>query len=159
MVDLDRCGGRSGSRIGSISLRIDEARLDVTIRGQKTQHQYTKKNPSGKIDTPREGEESIFDAFVYLRRSLNKFDSKLLRKLAALFLCYSPLIRPVRFVANKNLIHTLRSVLLNVSVPRADVYVKVGLTQSLHNTMDTNVLLNERSSVTSYTSKIPIAPR
>ena len=84
---------------------------------------------SGKnqIDTPREGEESLFDAFIYLCRSFDEFDSKLLRKLAALFLCYGPLIRPVRFVSNENLVHTLRSVLFNVSVPRADVYVRVGL--------------------------------
>jgi hypothetical protein len=49
--------------------------------------------------------------------------------------------------------------LLDVSVPRADVYVRVGLASESRKTMDTNVLLNERSSVTSYTSKIPIAPR
>lgn len=129
-----------------------DRRHGISIRREKTSGRI-------EIDTPREREESLFDAFVYLCRGLNEFDSKLLRKLATLFLCYSPFVRPVRFVANKNLVHTLRSMLLDVSVPRADVYVRVGLASESRKTMDTNVLLNERSSVTSYTSKIPIAPR
>ena len=61
----------------------------------------------GKMNTPRKGEERIFDALVNLCRSLDEFDMELFRELAALFLRNSPLVRPIRFVAYKNFVHAL----------------------------------------------------
>jgi len=84
--------------------------------------QYMKKTP-GEMgeDLPRESEESFFDTFVDLRRSLDELDSEFLGQLTALLLCDSSLIRPIRFVANKNLVNALRSMLFDVCVPSADV--------------------------------------
>ena len=83
------------------------------------------------FDTPCKREESLFNAFIDFRRSLNKLDSEFLCKLAALLLCNSPLICPVRLVTNKDLVHTLRRMLLDVSVPCADICVDVRLDKSV----------------------------
>ena len=86
LVNLDRCRCRRGRRIGSISLRIDEARLDVA-RPDTTASIYKEKQ-SRKIgvDAPCESKESLFNTYIYLRRGLNKLNSELICKLAALIL-------------------------------------------------------------------------
>ena len=98
-----------------------------------TQHRYKRRKKSERIeiDIPCEGEERLFNTYIYLRRGLNKLDSEFLRKLTALVLCYSPLIRPVRLVADENLVHSFRSMLLDVGVPRADVYASVRMIRDL----------------------------
>ena len=71
---------------------------------------------------PRKSEERFFDAFVDLCRRLDEFDIELSCELAALVLRNSPLVRPVAFVAYKNFVHALRSMLLDVRVPSTNVY-------------------------------------
>ena len=86
LVNLNRCGCRRGRCIGSISLRINEACLDVTRPDTIASIYEERKSRKIGVDAPCESEESVFNTFIYLRRSLNKFNSELLRKVAALIL-------------------------------------------------------------------------
>ena len=74
------------------------------------------------MDAPRKSEECLFDAFVDLCGRLDEFDPELFCELATLILRNSPLVRPVRFVAYKNLVHALRSMLLDIRVPGTNIY-------------------------------------
>ena len=70
---------------------------------------------------PRQGEESLFDPLIYLCRGFHEPNAEFISKLTTLLLCYSPLIRPVRLIANENLVDPFRGMLLNIVVPRSDV--------------------------------------
>lgn len=71
---------------------------------------------------PSKGKEGFLHALVDLRRRLHELDAEFVGELAALFLGHCLLVRPVRLVANEDLVHALRRVLLNVCMPRPDVY-------------------------------------
>ncbi len=127
LIDVGCAEGGALATSACESMRRALMSLDET-----TQRQYTRKRQERiELDTPCKGKESIFNSFVYLRRGFDKFDPEFFRKLTALIFCYSPLVRPVRLVANENLVHTLRSMLLDVSVPGANIYARVGLDQRL----------------------------
>ena len=63
------------------------------------------------------------------------------------------LVGPVALVADEDLVDTLAGMLLDVGVPCADVCAVSERSACL------GALLNDRSSVTSYTSRMPMAPR
>ena len=75
----------------------------------------------GKYDAPCKREERLLNTLVNLGRRLHKLDAELVRELAALLLRNGTLLRPVRLVADENLVHALGRMLLNVRVPCADV--------------------------------------
>ena len=75
----------------------------------------------GQHNAPGKCEERLLDALVDLRRGLHELDAKLVGKLAALLLGDRALVRPVRLVADEDLVHAVRGVLLDVRVPGADV--------------------------------------
>ena len=75
----------------------------------------------GKYDAPCKREERFLNTLVNLRRRLHKLDAELVRELAALLLRNGTLLRPVRLVADENLVHALGRMLLNVRVTCADV--------------------------------------
>jgi hypothetical protein len=72
-------------------------------------------------DVPCKSEEGLLNTLVDLGGSLHEFHAKLCRKLASLFLGDCSLVAPVTLVADEDLVHPLRGVLLNVRMPRADV--------------------------------------
>jgi hypothetical protein len=78
-----------------------------------------------EVGEPGKGKERLLDTLVDLRGGLHKLDAELGRKLAALLLRDSPLVGPVAFIADEDLVHTLRCVLLDVRVPRADICEEV----------------------------------
>ena len=71
---------------------------------------------------PCKREERLLDTLVDLRRGLHEFDAQFVRELPALLLRDSTLLGPVGFVADEDLVDTLRCVLLDVGVPCADVW-------------------------------------
>jgi hypothetical protein len=74
------------------------------------------------INAPSECKERLLDTLVHLSRGLHEPDAKLVGKLAALLLRHSALVRPVRLVADEDLVHAFRGVLLDVRVPCSDVW-------------------------------------
>ena len=70
---------------------------------------------------PCESEEGLLDALVDLCGRLHELDAELVGELAALLLRDGALLCPVGLVADEDLVHAFRRVLLNVRVPCADV--------------------------------------
>lgn len=75
----------------------------------------------GQQDAPGKCEERLLDALVDLCRGLHELDAELVGKLAALLFSHRALVRPVRLVANENLVYAFRGVLLDVRMPGADI--------------------------------------
>ncbi len=74
-----------------------------------------------QYDAPGKCEERLLDALVDFRRGLHELDAELVGELAALLLGHRALVRPVRLVADEDLVHAFRGVLFDVRVPGADV--------------------------------------
>jgi hypothetical protein len=79
------------------------------------------KKGRGAGEVPCKGEEGLLNALVDLGGSLHEFDAEFCCKLTSLFLSNCSLVAPVTLVADEDLVHPLRGVLLNVRMPRADV--------------------------------------
>ncbi len=67
-----------------------------------------------RCNVPRQSEECFFYALIYFCRRLHEFDAELVSKLPSLLFCDDFLVRPIRFVANEDLVNSFRSVLLDV---------------------------------------------
>ena len=98
------------------------------------------------VNRPCQCEKCLLDTLVYLCRSLHEFDAELVRELAALFLCNRPLVRPVRLVADEDLVDAFRGMLLDIRVPCADICLQ-SLGPKIGNVVDRNVLTIERTLV------------
>lgn len=130
--------------------------------------------------------KGLVDVDVALSRDFEEGNAELLSQGLALFGRDGALLLPVALVANQNLVDALCGVLLYVCEPGADIYLQcpVSIAQpeifllicgdhvlggliwarkrcskQATSRKAKDVLSNDRWSVTSYTSKIPIAPR
>jgi hypothetical protein len=136
----------------------------------RTRGRGERKRKTGSV--PSQREESLLNLDVALCRRLEEAETKLVRELLTLLLRDDLLVRPVALVSDEDLVDTFRGVLLDVRVPRPDVYaerrmsttVERGISEekvrqegAIRNEQD--ALLKLLSSVTSYTRRIPIAPR
>ena len=97
LADVDARGAR-----GFVLGRVDDALLDVG--GQAV--------------------EGLVDVDVALGRDLEEGNAQFVGKSLALLRGYYPLLLPVAFVADQNLVDALGGVLLDVGEPGADVYRK-----------------------------------
>lgn len=66
-------------------------------------------------------EECILDVDVVLGRDLQEWYSKVISEPLALLGGHSPLLFPVAFISDKDLVHALACMLLNVREPGTDV--------------------------------------
>ena len=140
-------------RTRSICLRINETSLDIP------KFVWLGNLKSIGNDAPSKREECLLDTLVNLRRCFHETDVKFIREFTALLFADCSLLHPIRFVTNKNLINTFWGMLLNVRVPGPNVWQflsvrLLGKSRGMH-----YELLKDRSSVTSYTKRMPIAPR
>ncbi len=74
------------------------------------------------MNIPREREESILDTIIVLCRRLHEANTKFIREFATLLFCNCTFIRPVRLIADQDLIDTFRSMLLDVCVPGSNIW-------------------------------------
>jgi hypothetical protein len=105
---------------------------------------------------PSKGEECFFDVDVGFCTGLDEWDSKFLGKCFPLFLRNDAFFRPVAFIANQNLMDSLCSMLFDILEPCANIWSQFSIPKIAG---AGGILLKDRSSVTSYTKRIPIAPR
>lgn len=113
------------------------------------------------LDIAREVEEGLFDIDVRLGRDFHEGDAKFIGEGLALLDGNSALLLPVALVADEDFVDAFGGVLLDVGEPRPDV-CSISLASKLllcllPSLID--VLLKLLSSVTSYTNKMPMAPR
>jgi len=108
-------------RTHSIGLRINETSLNIS----KSMWIDDSKNVGN--DAPCECEERLLDTLVNFRWRFHEANGKFIRELTALLLSNHSLIRPIRFVTNKDLINTFWGMLLNVWVPGPDVWWTLGV--------------------------------
>lgn len=73
------------------------------------------------LDVGREAEESLLDVLVRLGRDFEERNAQLVGECLALLCRHSPLLLPVAFVSNKDLVDAFRCVLFHVGEPGADV--------------------------------------
>jgi hypothetical protein len=109
--------------------------------------------PVSSLNPPSKSEEGLLHTLVSLGTGLKEAQAKLVGELPALLERDGALLVPVALVADKDLVDTRRRVLLDLGVPRADVCL------SALRCAARNPLLKLFSSVTSYTIRMPMAPR
>ena len=69
-------------------------------------------------------EKRLLDTLVHLCRSFHEqADAQLIGELARLLLCNSPLVRPVRLVADENLVDIFQDILVDIRMPCPDICV------------------------------------
>jgi hypothetical protein len=74
------------------------------------------------MDEPCQCEKRLLDTLVHLCRSLHEqVDAQLISELARLLLCNRPLVRPVRLVADEDLVDIFRDILVDIRVPCSDI--------------------------------------
>lgn len=110
------------------------------------------------LDFRGETVESFVDIDIILGWDFEKRDTKLISKPLTLFSWHCSFFFPVTFVADKDFVNTLACMLLDIWEPGPDV-LRINPDQHYLIMIDVgDLLLNERSSVTSYTRSMPIAP-
>lgn len=121
------------------------------------------------LDIAREAVKRLVDVDVALRGDLEKRDAEFVGKRLALFCGDCALFLPVALVADEDLVDAFGGVLLDVGEPCADICMGASATGILPLTIIValrpraqsvmfNVLSKLLWSVTSYTSRIPMAP-
>ena len=100
------------------------------------------------LDVCRQTVESLLNIDVALCRDLEKWNAELVRQLLPAFRRDHTSVFPITLVSDKNLVHTLCGMLLNVREPGSDICKHMlALVEIVEDAGC--ILLNERSSVTS----------
>jgi hypothetical protein len=148
IIEVDVC---ACARCGSGG--IDQFLFDITgisTVGDRFEGNGLEVVVIGVGGVPSEREECFFDVDIGFCACFNEWDTKFLGECSALIFRDYAFLGPVAFIPDEDFMDSFCGMLFDVLEPSADVYVS---------NPTRPILLNDLSSQTSYTKRIPMAPR